>query len=341
MKEAILDYLKTNYFELYSFWIDNQGDVGSNTIEDHCDLIYSMYLIGELNLLSKSSISNFTSEITEYQIVGFPNQSAVKTLSIHNSAYLLGAVHLLSKLDNTISNRLKKDRKLALSQLIDQTYTPHYPIKFRHHSWRVSHWVGGAPSVLCSLVKLGYHDIQLDLDKVLESCDRLLDTNSGRLKLYKVGFLQKIFRTLYSIKHDPDLGDLGGIVHIHWINYDQGRKFIAGEKLCSDALDQLNMRKPFMEDYPYCLDFDIIQLIRVGVSNGLVSLGEEGEARVISYAEDTVKYLREQLNQDYLLHKLPGALATIHECKLLSNEVNFEELGGMRPIDIISEAKWL
>jgi hypothetical protein len=74
-------------------------------------------------------------------------------------------------------------------------------------------------------------------------------------------------------------------------------------------------RRPFMETVPYCLDFDIVQLARTPFRKAIHR--QRAHARPLcDYADDIITFYETGLDGDYTLHKLPGGLATLHECAL-------------------------
>jgi hypothetical protein len=97
-------------------------------------------------------------------------------------------------------------------------------------------------------------------------------------------------------------------------------------------------RAPFIEAVPYCLDFDVVQIVRT-TAHG-TALPSVVIQRAGRYASDILQFMQEGLDHSYALHKLPGALATVHECALICAR---EDVFGIapKPVDIIREAFWL
>jgi len=93
-----------------------------------------------------------------------------------------------------------------------------------------------------------------------------------------------------------------------------------------------------MESAPYCLDFDVIQAFRTACEQ-TTGPSEVERERVDDLRRDVAAFFVNP-PKDFTLHKIPGALATYHECDLLlGTEVS--ELSGGTPVDIIKEANWL
>jgi hypothetical protein len=92
-----------------------------------------------------------------------------------------------------------------------------------------------------------------------------------------------------------------------------------------------------MERTPYCLDFDIVTIARTA----LASEGYDTAlmARAAEMLSAITFFLNNSLNSDYALHRLPGALATMHECALLEGREHVPDLGVAK--DVIKVAGWL
>jgi hypothetical protein len=222
------------------------------------------------------------------------------------------------------------------------TKLPFYPPILSHHIWRVSHYIGGIPSIIFSLINseiLGSNELKQTLHQTISACDDLIDDRTGLLRTYKNDLIQSLFRLFYSIRHNPDLGDIGGIAHLHWINYLLHRPYKKMEILFEKSIKIFLERSPFMEKIPYCLDFDIIQIIRTCFDQG-ANLPTDAPTRIIQMMKDIEIFIKDKLNPEYKIHKLPGALATYHECALLL-KLNHLNTFNCAPMDIIKKAYWL
>ena len=94
-----------------------------------------------------------------------------------------------------------------------------------------------------------------------------------------------------------------------------------------------------MERVPYCLDFDIVQLARTAASADPVR-AEKLRDRARTFERDLIGFFTGGAPDSYTLHKLPGALATLHECALICGDEQMAELA-IAPIDIIADAYWI
>jgi hypothetical protein len=304
------------------------------------DLIYSYHLIGAP--LPREEVTVLLDLVKAAPLAG--TGAGESALTVHNTAYLLGAVNLLGDADRVAAEALLAQRAWDLGKLFDlQTKLPRWPWYYSHHSWRVSHWIGGAPSVLKSLWARipAYCESRSwpRTEQILIACDRLVDARTGLLRAYDSDLLQIAFRNLYRLRHDPAAGDVGGVVHLHWVNYTEGRlPYKAAQGLHQRAWSVMQ-RAPFIEGTPYCLDFDIVQIVRTTLPQGS-AVPPPIRKRADQYARDVYSFFGAGLTGNYGLHRLPGALATIHECALITGETVAYDLG-IAPIDIIKDANWI
>ena len=108
----------------------------------------------------------------------------------------------------------------------------------------------------------------------------------------------------------------------------------------SAALAKQQPQEQLFDTHPeVSLDFDIVQLARTSIPDG-DHRQEALRARLCDYADDIIGFYDTKLDGDYKLHKLPGGLATLHECALA---VKLPEVPGleMAPMDIAREAYWI
>lgn len=341
LKEGVLRFLESRHTDLYKFWTGHQA-LPNASIQDHCDVIYSLFLIGAVCEVPAASIERFCSLAAKADLPGWKARQAGAGLSVHNCAYLFGSLNLLAPNPGDLYDLILAGRDKDLPSLIDpETSLPQFPAKWTHHAWRVSHWLGGVPSVLLSLERSGSKVASYfagTAERTRNAVERLIDQETGLIRAYKSALLQKIFRTLYRIRHNPDLGELGGIAHILWIDHVLGRRYTASAALLQSSSELFNAHTPYMESVPYCLDFDIVQIVRtasqqLGVTN----------SRDIGRATDMMEHIERYFDapdDHYILHKVPGALAAYHECSALAGSSSPLTLDG-RPIDIIKQAYWL
>jgi hypothetical protein len=94
-----------------------------------------------------------------------------------------------------------------------------------------------------------------------------------------------------------------------------------------------------MERTPYCLDFDIVQVARTAIP-GSDARGAALKRRVGEYAGAILDFYGNRLGDDYALHKLPGGLATLHECALAESAPCVPGLE-VAPVDIAKQAHWI
>ncbi len=312
--------------------------------QDVNDVVYALWLIGRSDLITSDGAAAFAAHADRLRLAGGLNAPADprQTASVHLTAYILGAANLLQAAGHDVSPAFAAAGDWRLHELFDEDLMPRWPAKWSHHSWRVSHWIGGAPSILLSLNRLAPERCREAgvplLADVLAASDALVDGDTGLLKAYRSRLLQSLFRGVYRIRHDPEVGDIGGIVHLHWINYAAGRLPYKAAGALFDRAVALLERTPFIERTPYCLDFDVIQIARTAATSAAPT--GDLRARAQRLAADLSAFFETQLTGDYGLHRLPGALAAQHECALITGD---REVRGLdtAPLDIIRAAGWI
>lgn len=312
---------------------------GPRAVLAACDLIFARTLIGQPAFAMTDAITRHLSLLRSVQMAGALSNGRPR-LSVHLTAYALASLALAGENHREAAAAFVADLDRDGARLIDPvTSLPIWPRRYSHHAWRVGHWVGGAPAIMRLVWRLAPQASAAQaLPRplpVLEACDRLVDQETGLLRTWRYRLIQSAFRRLYRLRHDPEAGDIGGVAHLHWINYAEGRPSLGAAALQAQAW-RLMQRRPFIEASPYCLDFDVIQMVRTtatGPADAVVC------KRASEYAAAIADYLA-QIAPRSPLHRLPGALAALHECALLCNEP--EVLGlGVPPIDIIQAAGWL
>lgn len=342
LKADSLAHLSKHHGRLLNFWIEGheRPDV---SIENHCDMVYSLFLLGELQNISGAAVDSFCGHVQTVALPGWDAQNDLgPSLSVHNCAYLFGAMNLLGLYFHNLYARVLAGRTFNLAAIADaDTLTPKFSAKWAHHSWRVSHWLGGVPSILLSLESS--HSDSLPSSASAAACrtavDKLIDPGTGLIRAYKSTILQKLFRAAYGLRHSPDLGDMGGIAHILWIDHAMGKRYVAVDSIREESSRLLQKNKPFMENVPYCLDFDVIQALRTSIQQ----TGTPATASEIKRSSDLMISIEEFFKctpDHFSLHKVPGALATHHECSLLLGHAHSPSSNGP-PLDVILAAKWL
>jgi len=319
-----------------AFWTGGNGAADVVPPQDHADIVYSLYLIGEGERIDPGAAKRFAKHLAGLPLYG----KTRKGLNAHVSAYLLATIRILVELGKLNSEddieEIYQDWQQDL--LFDSLLLPRWPRMWSHHIWRVSHWIGGSSSILLHLAASGrvaWATKEL-LQQVLDASERhILDHHTGLLRTYRSKLLHRGFRKLYQALHDPDIADLGGIVHLLWVYHAIDRRYVGSAALSAAASRELR-REPFMESVPYCLDFDIIQLKRTAE----FQFDKDTVARADRFIDDTLAFFRAPLSSTYTLHKLPGALAALHECAFITGQEKVRGLEVERT-DIIRVAYWL
>lgn len=341
---AIIDYLRTHHGAAYRFWTE-PGCTDVAPLQDLCDALYVQRLLNT-DSVAPDAITRFSTILLQHDLPGHGRLSSPRRpISVHATAYALGALTLLRKVDGAQFPTDLHPKNWTFDALISpHNNMPRWPQRWSHHSWRVSHWIGGAPAILLAL-REAFPDAYAssggpDVDTVLRAADVLLDPNSGFLHPFRSDTLHSLFNLAYSLRHNPIAAELGGVVHLHWVNYSCGRQpFTAAHALHAECAKLLMQRRPFIETTPYCLDFDIVHLLRTSAAQP-AAVSDKLRDRIRLLQHDLGRFFETSLDAGYALHRLPGALAALHECSLLLNETEAPSLA-IAPRDIILTAYWL
>ncbi|WP_420002490.1 oligosaccharide flippase family protein [Arenibacterium sp. LLYu02] len=342
--DAILYYCALVAPDSYAFWLEGSGDANAIKWQDHADMAYTLRLLNQQGRISPDAAAKYLDRVADAPLYGRPlGEADPKTIpNAHMTAYILGAAKLVENATGlSLPERAFEGWKI--DQIINpETKVPLYPKAWAHHIWRVSHWIGGGPSILFNLARWGrVEGVDTALvDQVLAASEtHLLDSQTDLLRPYKSKFIQSLFRKAYKIKHDPEIADIGGVVHLLWVYHALGRPYRNPQPLFDKSWQHMRDESPFMEDVPYCLDFDIVQLVRTA-QPAEHRYAEAVRARSDRFIADTLAYLAAIPDQGYTLHKVPGALATIHEASFIS-EASLVPGLEVPVVDIIREAGWL
>lgn len=341
LQKNVLTLLEDRFSSITSFWRTGQvQDVFS--IEQHCDVVYSLTLLNEQSSIHGMAVEKFIARLKQTALPGWSGGEG-RPLSVHNCAYAFGALNLLSHAGfKGLYTQALEERAFQSTGLVDRKGAPLYPRWLGHHNWRVSHWIGGTPSILWSLGQSDLADAPTYAalaTSVLEVANAQLDSKTGLLHLYRSEAGQRLFRFLYSRRHDPELGDIGGVAHLLWVNHVAGRPYVACQALLDQSRNLFERHTPFMEGVPYCLDFDVVQIVRTGLEQTDDRRGAD-VARAKVMMADIETFFSEPVPETYNLHKIPGALATYHECALIVGKDAEADLR-MPVFDIIKRAYWL
>ncbi|MGP9801290.1 hypothetical protein [Rheinheimera sp. NSM] len=342
MKIKIEAYLDVVAPAVKAFWLTGkETEWNAKSLQDHADYIYTRTLLGDSDWFVPEAVTKYAEVIKSAPLAG--KDGVEQAMLPHLTAYLLASLNLLAHAGADVRADVLGSITLDLSKLVDaKTQLPIWPAKWSHHTWRVSHWIGGIPSILLTFAR---HDPKMQVSEqqvlqVLEACDRhILQAHTGLMKAYRSELLQQLFRLAYRLRHNPEHGDIGGLVHVHWINHATDRCYIAADKLIDRCKSDLTA-EPFLEKVPYCLDFDYIQLMRTALEQKPQKCSDSINQRISKFNVDLVNFLDAIPAEGYSLHKLPGALATLHETSLLLKQAQVPGLN-IPPKDIIKLAYWL
>jgi hypothetical protein len=325
-------------------------------LEAAVDAVYAMVLAGRADLLTADVADRLAARLAATRLAGALSgepADALERANVHRTAYALGALALLEALGQDRFATVLRPDAFALDELVDPaTGLPRYPARYAHHAWRVSHWIGGVPSILANLERHGEAAARLRVAgpcaprAVLVAIARsLVAPATGLLRTYRVPALQWGFRTLYRARHDPVLGELGGISHLLWVQHGLDAPIAGLEPLFAASRRALLAHPRFMEEAPYCLDIENHNNVRLtGERLGLLAGDNALAIRVRLHHADNRAFLAGEPPASYTLHKLPGALATLHEAALLVPDLVpdlADNLNLDQPLDVPRAALWL
>lgn len=336
------DFLSRTCPDIDNFWSNGkETDWNSLTFLAHSDYIYTRALTGTLQTVSPDAAVRFAEAVARAPLKG--RVGCEKPLLPHLSAYILGGLHLLAEAGHDYRDIALGSVLIDIDRMLDpETNLPRWPRHWSHHVWRVSHWIGGIPSILLTFARhaQGSGVTEGLVRTTLDACDRyLIDSSSGLLRPYRSVLLQQLFRTAYQLRHNPELADIGGLVHVHWVNHATSRPYKAAPALIERCMTDME-RHPFLERTPYCLDFDYVQLLRTAVEQVPEGMTPEIRERVSTFSRDLTNFLRALPESGYSLHRLPGALATLHEASIIL-QADLVPGTGRAPLDVIKTAYWL
>lgn len=342
--QGVERFLAQNHPAALGFWTDAH-DIPETSLQSLCDALYALHLLDKCTKVNPKAARAFVDRLNTVALAGGLTSppTGAKAINVHGTAYALGVLRLL-RLSGLLEGEIALSGKhWDMTQLFDKTWRPRWPARYSHHNWRVSHWTGGAVSILANLHELFPKKAASQnlppLTKVLDRANSLIDPRTGLLKCYRSDVLQKIFRNLYRLRHDPDAGDIGGVVHLHWINWAAGNLPYKAAGPMLQTATRLLEKRPFQETFPFCLDFDVLQIVRTGLGDHTAP-GMDLIARSKAYSDDIEGFLVNSASTSFSLHALPGALATIHEAALLQS-LPFVSGTNIKARDIIKESGWI
>jgi hypothetical protein len=344
LRSHVIVYLERHAPRALAFWTDGDGRADESDVLSACDALYALKLVDHMDLVADGVEHRLERLLSRFRLAGDIGMGKGPPVSVHETAYVLGVLNLLQSHGKPCHQMVLRKSGWQNHELLDaETGWPRWPWYFAHHAWRIGHWIGGIPSIILSLWRLSpdlaRHNNLPTAGTVLARSDALIDTETGLLRPYRWHILQRGFRSLYRMRHDPDAGAIGGIAHLHWGNYAAGRIPYVASAALFERTWRLLQRRPFMEDQPYCLDFDIVQVARTAIPAG-DARSAELQQRSADYADDLVNFYGTDLNGNYALHKLPGGLAALHESAITAELGDVPGLS-IPPVDIVKEAHWI
>lgn len=303
---------------------------------DVADVIYIQYISG-ISILTNEDIYIYSNRIIDSADEdGFFYSSISKKShnKYHSTAYALATIELASELvgkDLVPSAILHKlDDNIDFNHALPKNFT----LIDRLHVWKASHTFGGLSSIFELLCK---REIKKQ-NPVLNHYKEII----GKDGLWRfANFLpQFIFDLLYRARHDPKLALYGGAAHLYW-HFDD----IPSRVDIENAVEKMILiyeETAILEKVPYCLDYDVLFILRAFQRSSRLSHNLEAEVDKIFNKVGLAIY-EFLINDDGLLwlHALPGLLAAM---QVACESQNFNEFLKQKSIELtdpMEKTSWL
>ncbi len=288
---------------------------------DIADVIYCQYITG-ISFFSSKEIKEYANVILRAKDEqNFFHSTAAKKShnKFHSTAYALSALKLSSKLTGT--NLFPYEVLMQLNKSID--YSICIPCNLstldKVHVWKASHTFGGISSILQMAVNEGYSIS----NPVIEYYEKIISTD-GLWRLSPLPY-QLFFDSLYWIKHNPKFAKYGGAAHLYWHLKTLPDKVNA--ELAVSKILRIYEKGYILEKIPYCLDYDILYMLRFFKLNYNfdIEIAKKIDNIFLNVGLSLIQFLGKS-NEKLWLHALPGLLATLQiTTESSSIETLFEE----------------
>ena len=149
LSHNVMGYLRSRAPEALDFW----------TVRDHCarpdalaacDTLYSLNLIGRMDLLAPDAGKRFTDLLQGHSLAGGIGKGRGPELGVHKTAYALGVLNVLAAHGQPVHEQVLRTDDWRKDKLLDEAHRPRWPWYFSDHAWRSGHWIGGIPGIAFS-----------------------------------------------------------------------------------------------------------------------------------------------------------------------------------------------
>lgn len=303
---------------------------------DVADIIYIQYISG-ISILTNEDIFSHTNLITgSADKNGFFYSSISKKShnKYHSTAYALATLELASGIVGSDLVPSAILRKLAENIDFNQALPKNFNLIDKLHVWKASHTFGGLSSIFELLCKRGLKHQNLVLNYYKETVGK------DGLWRFANSLPQFIFDLLYKLRHDPKLALYGGAAHLYW-HFDDIPARVDIEMAAAQIIS-LYSESAILEKVPYCLDYDVLFILRTFYRHPNLShkLKIEIDQIFDKVGRATYQFL---INDNHLLwlHALPGLLATM---QVACESQNFNDFLKQKSIvleDPMERTSWL
>lgn len=303
---------------------------------DLCDVVFTQFILDtpifDTQKLLEIKDTIFSSADENGYI--HPHNSKKSHNKYHSTAYGLASLCLISELTGDKIDTAPLLTKVLSNLDVTRAMPENFSAVDKLHVWRASHTFGGISAILEFAKAQGLIDSNSVLDSYIKSINKL------GLWGFSNPVFQLAFDVLYSIKHNPTYAKYGGAAHLYW-HMDTIPTTVDKERAIK-AILKFYRNKTILEKIPYCLDYDVLFMLRLLCKSGGVStqLTDKVNEVFFNVGCSLVEYLTNK-NADLWVHAYPGALAAIEVCTFSSKFKSQLEASDIKLKDVMEYTVWL
>ncbi|MCH8049073.1 hypothetical protein IIC44_03180 [Patescibacteria group bacterium] len=147
------DYCKFKASDISDFWrYGREIEFDEKKLINLNDYVYSAFLLGKEDLISPEAVEKYIAYSSSAPYYGCKKKS--HQLLPHTTAYSFGTLNILDAMGYKATEKVFSSMEFDTSKIIrPKSGLPHWPAKWAHHTWRVSHWIGGGPAILLNILR--------------------------------------------------------------------------------------------------------------------------------------------------------------------------------------------
>ncbi len=303
---------------------------------DLADIIYCQF-ISNIDFFDDDKLKKTQKIIIESQDEnGFfhPPKGKKSHNCYHSTAYALSTLNLIECMGAQKKSIAKLINHVVKSIDVEASKKSSFGLVDKVHVWRASHTFGG----MSCIFELGKQFGVLSSNPVLSYYESIIGDDG--LWRFSNPILQKIFDSIYRIKHDPLLAIYGGAAHLYW--HMSKIPDNVDPHITMQNLLQIYKNKSILEKVPYCLDYDLLFIMRFYAKNFEYSeiIKKEIDDTFTRVGLEILSFLTHQSDRLWL-HALPGLLAALQVCSYSKKfDAHLKELR-INLSDPMEVTKWL